>query len=143
MQLHVQSMGHMNLKNNTHRMHHITPFSDEKFINFLGRGTAPPQTSPPSPPSVPRFSRLRRSTCDPQCSSGVDAHVQVRVWMRPGLGSGLRSLLRPADADMDPNPDYNPDSNPYYAYGELTSQILWSRYDRHFVGITEHNVWTS
>ena len=30
----LQSMGHMNLKNNTPRMHHITPFRDEKFINF-------------------------------------------------------------------------------------------------------------
>jgi len=29
---------------------------------------------PPSPPTAPRFSRLRRSTCDPQCSSGIDAH---------------------------------------------------------------------
>ena len=27
-------------------MHHITPFLDEKFINFLGRGIAPPQTHP-------------------------------------------------------------------------------------------------
>ena len=25
--------------------------------------------------TMPRFSRLRRSTCDPQCSSGVDAHA--------------------------------------------------------------------
>jgi len=24
---------------------------------------------------------------------------------------------------------------------ELTPQDLWSRYDRHFVGITSHNVW--
>jgi len=56
-------------------MHHITSFWDEKFINFLTRGTALPQTPPPSPPTAPRFSRLRRSTCDPQCSSGVDAHV--------------------------------------------------------------------
>jgi len=46
-------------------LHHITPFWDEKFINFLWRGTAPPQTPPPSPPTAPRFSRLRRSTCDP------------------------------------------------------------------------------
>ena len=67
-------MGHMNLKNSTPIMHHITPILDEKFINFLGRGTAPPQTSPPSPLTLPRFSRLRRSTCDPQCSSGVDAN---------------------------------------------------------------------
>jgi len=43
----IQSMGHMNLKNNTPRMHHITPFWDEKFVNFLERGTAPPQTTPP------------------------------------------------------------------------------------------------
>jgi len=30
----------------------------------------------------------------------------------------------------------------YYCYtqGELTSQNLWSRYLRHFVGITSHNV---
>jgi len=67
---------HMNLQNNTPRMHHITPFWDKKFINFLGRGTAPPfinflwrgtapsQTSHPSLPMAPRFSRLRRSTCD-------------------------------------------------------------------------------
>ena len=28
-------------------MHHITPFSDEKFINFLGRGTQPlPRPTP-------------------------------------------------------------------------------------------------
>jgi len=32
-------MGHMNLKNTAPRMHHITPFLDEKLINFLGRGT--------------------------------------------------------------------------------------------------------
>ena len=25
---------------------------------------------------------------------------------------------------------------------EMTSQNLWSRYDRHFVGITWHNVWS-
>jgi len=34
----------MNLKNTTPRMHHITPFWNKKFVNFLGRGTAPPQT---------------------------------------------------------------------------------------------------
>jgi len=37
----------MNLKANTPRMHTITPFWDEKFINFLGRSTAPLQTPPP------------------------------------------------------------------------------------------------
>jgi len=26
-----------------------------------------------------------------------------------------------------------------YTQGEVTSQSLWSRYDRHFVGITRHN----
>jgi len=31
--------------------------------------------------------------------------------------------------------------NPH-KYGEMTSQNLWSRYDRHFVGIIWHNVWT-
>jgi len=29
-----------------------------------------------------------------------------------------------------------------YALCELTSQNLWSRYVRHFVGITWHNVWS-
>ena len=57
------------------RTHHITPFWDEKFINFQGSGTAPPQTTPPR--------RLRRldsrvfgawPATPPQCSSGVDAH---------------------------------------------------------------------
>jgi len=37
---------HMNLKNNTPRMHHITSLWDEKFLNFLGRGTISPQTLP-------------------------------------------------------------------------------------------------
>ena len=26
-----------------------------------------------------------------------------------------------------------------YTWGEVTSRSLWSRYDRHFVGITQHN----
>jgi len=29
--------------------------------------------------------------------------------------------------------------NPSNTQGEVTSQSLWSRYDRHFVGITRHN----
>ena len=29
-----------------------------------------------------------------------------------------------------------------YTQGEMTSQNLWSLYDRHFVGITWHNVWS-
>jgi len=29
-----------------------------------------------------------------------------------------------------------------YTPGEVTSQNLWPRYDRHFVGITWHNVWS-
>ena len=29
-----------------------------------------------------------------------------------------------------------------YTQGEVTSQDLWSRYDRHFVGITWHNLWS-
>jgi len=83
----LQSMGDMNLKNKTPRMHHITPFLDEKFINFLERGTAPPQTTLPLPLTAPRFSRLRHSTCDPpQCSSGVDAHApSVRVLVLSSL----------------------------------------------------------
>jgi len=73
-------MGHMNLKNNTPRMHHITPFWDEKIQKFSGKGHSP-RDSTPLPPTAPRFSRLRRSTCDPQCSSGVDADVwQWTFW---------------------------------------------------------------
>jgi len=51
----LQSMGHVNLKNNTPRMHHIT---------ILRRKIHSPSPLP-SPPTAPRFSRLRRSTCDP------------------------------------------------------------------------------
>ena len=28
-----------------------------------------------------------------------------------------------------------------YTQGEVTSQYLWSRYDRHFVGKTWHSLW--
>jgi len=81
----LQSMGHMNLINNTTRMHHITPFWDEKFINFLGRGTAPPQTHPLAA-YIRRLDSLvfvARPARPPQCSSGVDAHGVVvvrRTW---------------------------------------------------------------
>ena len=29
-----------------------------------------------------------------------------------------------------------------YTWREVTPQTMWSRYDRHFVGITWHNVWS-
>jgi len=28
-----------------------------------------------------------------------------------------------------------------YTQGKVTSQKQWSRYDRHFLGVTLHNVW--
>ena len=64
---------------------HITPFWDEKFINFLGRGTAPPQTHPLAA-YIRRLDSLvfvARPARPPQCSSGVDAHgvvVARRTW---------------------------------------------------------------
>jgi len=67
----LQSMGHMNLKNNTPRMHHITPFWEEKFINFLRKGTSvPPQTPPPR--------RLRR--LDSLASSALDLRPPMFQW---------------------------------------------------------------
>jgi len=65
----------MNLKNNTPRMHHITPFCDEKFINFLGRGTALPQTPPLADYGASILASSALDLRPPQCSSGVDAHV--------------------------------------------------------------------
>jgi len=35
--------------------------------------------------------------------------------------------------------DLSRSSDHKYTQGEMTSQSLWSRYDRHFVGITRHN----
>ena len=64
-------MGHVNLKNNTPRMHHITPFWDKKH----------PQTPLPCPLTAPRFSRLRRSTCDPR---------NVPVALTPMVGSAIQ-----------------------------------------------------
>ena len=59
---------HTNLKNNTPRMHHITPFSDEKFIHkFAGKGHSL---------DSPRFSHLRRSACDQWCIGGVYAGIR-------------------------------------------------------------------
>ena len=55
-------------------MHHTTSFWDEKFINFLRRGTAPLQT----PLAAYGASILASSALDlrpPQCSRGVDAHA--------------------------------------------------------------------
>jgi len=59
-----------------HLSHH---FEIEKFINFLGRCTAPPQTPP--------LRCLRRldsrvfgaRPATPQCSSGVDAHAYRKL----------------------------------------------------------------
>jgi len=61
----LQSIGHTNVKKNTPRMQHITPFSDEKFVKFSGKGHSRPPDPIPSPPTAPRFSRLGRSACDP------------------------------------------------------------------------------
>jgi len=66
----LQSMGHVNLKNNTHRMHHITPLFETKNSQPL-----------PTPHTLAAYgaSILASSALDlrppPQCSSGVDAHV--------------------------------------------------------------------
>ena len=46
------------------------PFVQWPYVRVAFSPDPPYRTSLP-----PRFSRLRRSTCDPQCSSGVDAHV--------------------------------------------------------------------
>jgi len=32
--------------------------------------------------------------------------------------------------------------NRYNTLGDVTSQYLWPRYDRHFVAIAWHNVWS-
>jgi len=32
--------------------------------------------------------------------------------------------------------------DPMYTWSEVTSHNLWSRHNRHFVGITWHNVWS-
>ena len=76
----LQSSGHMNLKNNTPRMHHITPFEIKRKF------TLPPRRLY----TAPRFSRLRRSTCDP---------ANVPVALTPML-SGVRCIIAygPADA---------------------------------------------
>ena len=67
---------HMNLKNNTPRMHHITPFSDEKFIHkFSGKGHSL---------DSPRFSHLRRSACDQWCIGGGYTRVYA-VYQPPGF----------------------------------------------------------
>jgi len=76
----LQSMGHMNLKNNTPRMHHIAPFWDEKFINFLGRGTAPSQNPTPR--------RLRR--LDSSIFGARPATPNVPVALAPMLISARR-----------------------------------------------------
>jgi len=56
----------------------------ELFVRFCsvvcycgsGKGHSSSPDPTPSPPTASRLSRLRRSTCDPPCSSGVDAHVE-------------------------------------------------------------------
>ena len=84
----LQSMGHMSLKTNTRRMHHITPFWDEKFINFLGRGIAACQTPVPQPPSVAAYgaSILASSALDlrpPNVPVALTPTNQKRCLRRP------------------------------------------------------------
>ena len=97
----LQSTGHMNLKNNIPIMHHITPFRDEKFINFLGRGTAPPQTPPPR--------RLRRldsrvfvaRPATPDVPVALDAHVAMALCLCPCLSVCLSITSRCSVKKMD------------------------------------------
>ena len=62
-------------------MHHITPFWDEKFINFLRRGTAPPQAPAPR--------RLRR--LDSRVFGARPATPNVPVALTPMAGFMLRA----------------------------------------------------
>ena len=66
-------------------MHHITPFRDEKFINFLGRGTAPPQTRPSR--------RLRR--LDSRVFGARPATPNVPVALTPMFNSIIIGSKKP------------------------------------------------
>jgi len=50
----------------------------------------------------------------------------------------LISTRQTAAADTPPLP--RPGSAVSNTQGDVTSQNLWSRYDRHFVGVTRYNV---
>ena len=56
----------------THPECTISHHFEMKNSSIFWEGAQPLPRPHPSPPTAPRFSRLRRSTCDPQCSSGVD-----------------------------------------------------------------------
>ena len=76
----------------TPRMHQNMPFWAQKSKNFLGRGlgaqppppvgrgTPPPHTLPPSAPSAPRSSRLRRSTLAPSALVPPISNRNRRHW---------------------------------------------------------------
>jgi len=83
----------MNLKNNTPRMHHITPFWDEKFLNFLGRGTAPQTPLVAYCASILASSALDLRPPLPECSSGVDAHGDVNNTTRKHLSSSREQRI--------------------------------------------------
>jgi len=42
-------------------------------------------------------------------------------------------------ADDESHRESTEEVSPLYTQGEMTSQSLWSRYGRHFVGITPYN----
>jgi len=103
----LQSMRHMNLKNNTPRIHHITPSWDEKFVNLLGKGTAPSQTPPPrrlrrldsrvfgarpaTPLNVPVA--LTPLAGNQHCASCIST-LSYFPWRSNGLVNSLKLLLR-------------------------------------------------
>ena len=69
-----------------------------------------------------------------------------RIWPRYGDGKPARrmstsklGLIRMLLSGLTHTAFQLQESREMYTQGEVASQNLWSRYDRHFVGIIRHN----
>ena len=85
--------------------------------------------------------RRRRLRCGWSGKSRVLS--DIRIAERPGIRrSQAMSEVRTIAAGAKRKLPARFNSPLRYTQGEVTSQYLWPRYERHFVGITWHNVWS-
>jgi len=96
--------------------------------------------------------RLRRVICQTRCNakpaSSPPRYLPSRLlisvnwsvnWFACLQRSTCTFCRTPPSSDSHANPILWIEAN---TQGEVTSQNLWSRYDRHVVGITWHGVWS-
>ena len=122
----------------------ITDGGFERILSMLkGAKPPPPETTPMLMRRVPATGHtVPQVPLSPHLKRHLDRFSRFRI---------AHARDQQAQALQPDRPRYNGNNRPHLmlrtaarsnTQGEMTSRNLWARYDRHFVGITWHNVWS-